>query len=459
MALEVGKSICDPIHGSIRLTKVEREIVDCGAFQRLRGISHLGLASQVFPGAAFTRFGHSLGACHIAGRILTALEARGHGVGAAEQTVRLAALLHDAGHYPFSHAMEHAVRDFFSGTLLDPGAEPVSGFRHEELSKELILGDPQLTGILKRHGQDPEAIARFITREEPSTGIANVVSSDLDADRIDYLIRMAHHAGLPYGALDLEYLLSQISRDVDGRICLTEKALRAADHLLISRVFAYQQVPYHKTVVALESMLEHVLKDLLDDKLLDCSRSVIAKRISEGSWAEFDDAYVLGQIRLARASADKGSSKWLRADAVLSRKPPKLLAEKESWGERTKTASDLAKDERIVQDQLPKWVAKFGIEADRWIVWTKNQVATKTSPVIPVGEEVEEDAILQGVLIQRAGEAKAQQLHAMRQSLMGVLGSGRWTALRVYVVLPDHERERADEIRKEVLASTKQVGW
>lgn len=118
------KAVADPVHGTIQLTPLETKIISTRAFQRLRQVKQLGLANMVFPGADYSRFSHCLGVCHVTGRILDALNTKRPGIisPAEQDRYRLAGLLHDVGHYPFSHATEDALKDHFSAKLLEPAS-------------------------------------------------------------------------------------------------------------------------------------------------------------------------------------------------------------------------------------------------------------------------------------------------------------------------------------------------
>ncbi len=254
MAIETQTWIRDPVHGAVRLTETERRIVDCRCFQRLRRIKQLGLACLAFPSADYPRFEHSLGVLQIMGRMLNVLQERlpsskqlsDHEL----QEYRLAALLHDVGHYPFSHAMEHALADAFSASLVQPESGSTSAtllpprsapLKHEQVGKIIVTKDVEISDVLSQAGFDPSNIARIFTREGPLK-FANLISSDLDADRLDYLARTAKHTGLPYGNTDIDYLVEHLCVDDNDppRICLDGKALRSAEHMLLARYFDYQ---------------------------------------------------------------------------------------------------------------------------------------------------------------------------------------------------------------------------
>jgi uncharacterized protein len=191
------------------------------------------------------------------------------------QMYRLAGLLHDLGHYPFSHAMEYAALDYYKprAFLTDAPAvaappDPVPAaamaaaparqaaapeplppvYHHEQLGRAVLEYDQDIAKVLRKHEISSDDLKAVLSREKVGA-LTSLVSSDLDCDRLDYLLRTAHCAGLPYGQVDLEYITTQTCVDSEGYLCLTKKALRAADHLLVSRYYDYTQVAFHKTVV------------------------------------------------------------------------------------------------------------------------------------------------------------------------------------------------------------------
>ena len=308
------RRIADAVHGTIELDDVEAALVDTKSFQRLRGVKHLGLADFVFPGATYSRFSHCVGASYITARLTENLERQGKADLGDTRLYRVAALLHDVGHYPFSHAMEDAIADHYTGELYassgsrsgdgSPAAailkrEEVGAriLKHEEVGARLIEGETDINEVLQRHNIAPSELAGIIGKKNLPM-LANLVSSDLDADRIDYLLRTALHTGLPYGKVDLDYLLAMVTLDNDNQLCLDSRAMRTAEHLLLARYFDYQQVAFHKTVVAFEELLKSVLKDLMARGEPDCSTAAIETRMLDAdAWLAFDDAYIWGLIR------------------------------------------------------------------------------------------------------------------------------------------------------------------
>ena len=304
------KRIADPVHGTIGLSELEVRVIGTRVFQRLRNVKQLGLAHLVFPGAGYTRFEHSIGVCHVTGLILENL--RGNRVCEIDdneiQLYRLAGLLHDVGHYPFSHAMEDAIDNYYSAGL-GAGEDPLEFHNHERVSKHVLRLNKELNGILIANQFSPERVFQIFNREQPATleqppRFVNLVSSDLDADRLDYMMRTAHHTGLPYGSVDLAYLLSQLRIDDEQRLCFTSKSLRTADHFLLSRYFDYQQVAFHKTVASLEWILKDLLAALLKDREIDGSARWVEGAIESGAWEIFDDAAVIEKIRRLAVHAE-----------------------------------------------------------------------------------------------------------------------------------------------------------
>jgi hypothetical protein len=436
MSLNFAKRISDPVHGTIHLTEIEARVIERPAFQRLRNVKQLGLASMVYPGCDYSRFSHSIGACHVAGRIVEQL-------GQPDETIqryRLAALLHDCGHYPFSHAMERAVENHLAKAMVGPGgATPESPMSHEQVGKQVVTKDPGISAALEGGGTDPVQVAAIFTREAADQPLVNLVSSDLDADRIDYLLRTAHHSGLPYGAVDIDYLLGHLALDVDGRVCVDQRAARAVDHFLLCRFFDYQQVSFHKTVVGTELVLESVIGDLLDRGLLDCSPAAVETKITGGKWAEFDDAAVINGIHAAVEGGGLGGEQLLRARAILDRKPPKLIYQREWFGPRrsAQAAVDCAKLAHKCVDQLAR---SNNLPESRFYVWdksfpiTKNPSALPLSAIVDVGDDAE-----QAVRLLDGPTRKSAPAAERLSSMMSVLADQQLYAVRIYALLGDAE--------------------
>lgn len=244
-------SLRDPVHGFVRADPLEAALVNSRPLQRLRSIHQLGLTYLVFPGAEHSRFSHVLGAMHLAGRVYDALAARGEGflprgIDCRERRlVRVAALLHDLGHAPFSHSAEELFED---------------GLDHEAMTLRL-LGLPEMGEIFARAGNGIEAadVARLLAGGEGPVErlLAQVVSGEMDVDKMDYLLRDSLYCGVRYGSYDLERLLDTLLpvEDPDSGewgIGLEEGGVHAAEALVMARYYMFTQVYFNLTGKALE---------------------------------------------------------------------------------------------------------------------------------------------------------------------------------------------------------------
>src|SRR5207302_6955090 len=181
------KRVADAVHGTIALNDLEVRVMNTQVFQRLRNVKQLGLADYVFPGASYSRLSHSLGACHATGRILDALQGNDPNITISDedyQLYRIAGLLHDVGHYPFSHAMEEALKNHykrFGKAAQEMGADATTEkpLNHENVGREIVSRDAELRDVLARGGITPEDLAKVFEHDEESR-FANIISSDLD---------------------------------------------------------------------------------------------------------------------------------------------------------------------------------------------------------------------------------------------------------------------------------------
>jgi HD superfamily phosphohydrolase len=308
--MEKSVLIRDPIHGYITLNEIEFALVNTRAFQRLRHIRQLGLTDQVFPGATHTRFSHSLGVMHLAQRMLERLfiqpPASGLSTEEKERLVRLmrlAALLHDLGHPPFSHALE----DLF---------EPGTG--HEAMARSIVL-NTELSGIIaeggKRWGIGPEEVTDLMAGS-PGPGLeflSTVLSSELDIDKMDYLLRDSLFCGVRYGSFDLERLLYTavlIRTDRGPRLGVHESGIHALEAFVLARYYMFAQVYFNVTSKVLELHLRRFFESL----------GLRWDRRVEG-FLEQDDVWVYTLLKTHGDHAD--------AQAVLFRRHYPLLYETE----------------------------------------------------------------------------------------------------------------------------------
>jgi HD superfamily phosphohydrolase len=246
----------DPVHNIIRLRTDTDEgrlmvrLVDSEEFQRLRRIKQLGLALYTYQGAEHSRFTHSIGVLHLITRVLDKL-AEKHNIKQEDRTaIRAAALLHDIGHGAFSHVMEKAL-----------------DFHHENFTVEAILSDETEAGrALREYSNElPKRVASVIEGKFQPSALAQLVSSQLDVDRMDYLLRDSLMTGAKYGLYDLEWIINALAIDEErDRIYVTARGLYAVEEYLQARYYMFRQVYFHRTLRSAEAVLRSVLKRALE---------------------------------------------------------------------------------------------------------------------------------------------------------------------------------------------------
>ena len=233
--------IRDPVHGYVKLDSLASELSETPQMQRLRWIKQLGLACLVYPGANHTRFEHSLGTYHLAGVLADHLD--------LEEEDRLkigaTALLHDVGHGPLSHATEAALAPYLRRS-------------HENAIETLRKGE--LKEVLDQHGLSPAEIQSLIS----GNGIGEVVSGEIDVDRMDYLLRDAHYTGVAYGVIDHPRLLQKM-RLHQGQLVVEAGGIQAAASLLISRLLMHPAVYYHHVCRISECMIAAGIRSMIGE--------------------------------------------------------------------------------------------------------------------------------------------------------------------------------------------------
>ncbi|MBW8839175.1 MAG: HD domain-containing protein, partial [Gemmatimonadetes bacterium] len=242
--------IRDPLWDNIRLDRSALLALDTPAMQRLRYVRQVGHAFLVYPGATHTRFEHALGAYHLTKRALASLEERGELARVDEDdcvAVRLAALLHDIGHYPFSHALEEA------------------GFPHHEALGVAKLTQGELSDALRRiGGPDLAGAVGELIRGVSDSPLQGLISGSLDLDKIDYLSRDARMCGVPYGTVDVDRLLSTLTLvwTEQGRIevGVQEKGVSALESLLFAKYQMYRNVYWHHAVRSATCMFKRSVR-------------------------------------------------------------------------------------------------------------------------------------------------------------------------------------------------------
>ena len=245
----------DSVHNIIRVNTDSDEgrlivsLIDTPEFQRLRRIRQLGLAYFAYQAAEHSRFTHSLGAFHLAARAIAKLRLTYNIPDEAQTAVRVAALVHDIGHGPFSHVIE---------SILD--------FHHEDFTIEAVLSSETEVGrLLRQYSPElAENVASIIRGDFKPLALAQLVSSQLDVDRMDYLLRDSLMTGAKYGIYDLEWIIKSIEiNEKDDHLYISAPGIYAVEDYLQARYYMYRQVYFHRTLRSAEAVLRMLLKRAL----------------------------------------------------------------------------------------------------------------------------------------------------------------------------------------------------
>jgi len=235
------KTIKDSVHDHIEVEGVARDLLDTPPVQRLRRIKQLGTASLVYPSANHTRFEHSIGVYHLACEALDHLGIEG----AAAERVRAAAILHDVGHGPFSHNLEDLT---FRRT----------GKMHDDVHG--LLERDEIGRVLREHDIEPRTVADLVAGDGR---YGQLVSGELDVDRMDYLVRDAHHTGVPYGTIDHARLVRELTFHGGDELVLDEGNVQTAESLLLARALMHPTVYGHHVARISKSMLKRATERYL----------------------------------------------------------------------------------------------------------------------------------------------------------------------------------------------------
>jgi uncharacterized protein len=262
MLLEFTGEITDPIHKYIRITDLEKKLIDTEVFQRLRKIRQLAGAHLVYPSAQHTRFEHSIGAMHLAGLAAETLLDKGYITYKEDvESLRIAALLHDIGHGPFSHLFEEVLRANESNKLT-----------HEIIGKKIIK-ESIIIDILGKYGYDGDYVCKLSFGESQKMFYDEIIAGSLSADIMDYLPRDSFFTGAEYGKVDYHRLISSLEVLSNDHLGINKSAINSLESMLISRYQMFKAVYFHKTVRAGEVMLLHSLMSA--DKQLNFSNFCI----------------------------------------------------------------------------------------------------------------------------------------------------------------------------------------
>jgi HD superfamily phosphohydrolase len=403
MSLRSVAEIRDPVHGYVRITEVERDLIDSPFIQRLRRIHQLAGSYLVYPGAVHSRFEHVIGTMYVAGQIAEYLKFD-PGINEEEiQEIRLAALLHDVGHGPFSHMYEEVLAE-------------KSSLNHEDLSQRIIR-ETSIGDILERHGFSKRKLAPLAVgnqRTKPRF-MNEIIAGGLSADIMDYLLRDSYFTGVEYGKVDVQRVVHSLIVS-GGRMVLDEAALPAFEAILLARYQMFKAVYFHRTVRAAELMLVQSMR-LADDAL------GLTELSNLDHYLELTDEVVLHSlVSLSPRSPELKEAKSL-AEGFLNRKLMKCVFER-LVQRRDRAVSQLFAEQGLRNRVVSDLAKRAGVDS------LKVFLDVPTTPSVPYTSSKE--ALTHVMVFRREGERiTTTDIPVSRLPLVGSI-AGFMNIIRVY---------------------------
>jgi len=395
--------IRDPVHGYIKVTEVERDLIDSPFVQRLRRIHQLAGSYLVFPGAVHTRFEHVIGTMHLAGEVAESLALGSDLATDQVQEIRIAALLHDIGHGPFSHMYEEVLSE-------------KSGTTHEDISQRIVR-ETSVADILQKHGFSSKQMSTLAVGKQSSGPrfMNEIIAGGLSADIMDYLLRDSYFTGVEYGKVDIQRIVDSL-RTAEGHLVLDDAALHAFEALLLARYQMFKAVYFHRTVRAAELMLVHSMK-LADDAL------GLTDLADLDRYLELTDEVVLHQLASLNQSSMELKEARKLAVGFLNRRLVKCVFER--LVQRRDRVVEQLFDKGRLRDQVVSDLAERA-DVDRIHVF----LDVPTTPSVPYTSSRE---ALTRIRVFR-GEGKKSLVAAIPISELPLVGSiaGFMDVIRVY---------------------------
>lgn len=414
------KLIYDPLYGFIQLTSLEWDIIHTPFYQRLRWIKQLGFSSYTFYGAEHSRFGHSLGVMFNAHSILKSIE---FAVPEEElfddlidsdekkyhQSIRLAALLHDLGTFPFSHTTEMAYIRY--GETTNQKGSKGHPDDHEHLGSFIIKNtdyEGGITHLIKHYGLDPQRISNLVKGIDHSILANQILHSEIDCDRMDYLLRDAHYTGLQYGNYDRDYLLHHFKTvEVGGHniLVIGHSALHCVEDFLMARFAWYSQVVRSARGAKFDAIAEEVTFYLLEKNLIR-SYSDLLEDISNSPdiFYTFNDQYFMNLIHdlYMKGTFDKNLRIKDMVYSLLYAISPKTIRADE-FKQRILKQNDDQQNEKILKktkdkiEQIKEVLRKNGSEKD----WLLADIPNKNIVFVKSMKKVLEGRAAPNILLER----------------------------------------------------------
>lgn len=433
------KLIVDSIHGDICLEDAECQVIDTASFQRLRSLKQLGMGQVTYPGATHTRFAHSIGVLGIMARVTAVARASLKLTDAQVAEIRLAGLLHDVGHYPYSHLMEVIDNVILTEDFVVSGQKTLDASRdkyknHEELGELIVTSQEDMLDALGGVERAKRIADLFRRNETADLQLSKLIHSSLDMDRLDYLMRDAKAAGVPYGMIDLNYLINSLRVSSTGMIGVKKKAITALEHFALARFFMHKAVYYHKTTFGMEEACRQLLRRCKNLRLHDVpgSSEEIKSIVTTDQLGTFTDGFV-DQI-VQRATIDKDECISALAQSIQNRRTPKLVKEVVDLNAN-------AADGRVFKTECRHRLAALAKELDlhvgRFLFASPKPLALeKRGGSLDVTAardlESEERDELMKVFVEDDDEPRS--LVDVPETLLHNFGNQRWHTHRLYIV-------------------------
>ncbi|MBI3582621.1 MAG: HD domain-containing protein [Nitrospinae bacterium] len=428
--------IRDVIHGLILRTPLEVKIINTPIFQRLRKISQLAMANLVYPGAHHTRFEHSLGTMHIAGEIAERLKEKKYLSGKDIEIIRLAALLHDIGHGPFSHVSEYLLECYYDKAKIDIGnnREKI----HELVTFDIIKNNEELGELIS---DKREKILDILQKKKPKNFKSDIVSGPLDADKLDYLLRDNYHTGVKYGLYDLEKIIESmrvISEGDETYLGIDEEGIYALEQLIIAKYHMSAQIYFHKIRGITDSMIVRGIKLAIKNglKAVESIYSYDGSKKFIDQYCRYYDSNLIGLIIM---KGDKYSQEIFRR--LSDRRLFKLLhsrrlSEIEGAKLKDKYANLKEDDKKELEAKISEKLKKPKEHVIINIVDIKNPIGK------PQGLSIDDETILV-----KLKDKPAERIRDISWSIFNFKGPYQNIELHVYA--PYNELNKLDEKSKE----------
>ena len=477
------KYINDPVYGGIPVTKLELEIIETPIFQRLIGLRQLAKVNYVFPGAEHSRFVHSLGVLYIMSLMTDHLLKRKDIDEMDAIKMRVAALVHDIGHYPLSHLGEAVYgyckdNQIATNLLQDPPTESQNSFllyqiacshsksaHHEQLGKFIITNNNILKGIFSKYNIDPEEIGNIFTGEIGSRNMvySQLLHSSLDADRLDYLLRDSYQTGVKYGLVDLQYLIRLLMvvdiESSDGiadhspnnkvLVC-NKKGQHVIEHFLMSRYFHYSQVVFHKTNVAFEGMIKGLYVKLLQKKkFMYNSLDEIHDNVNSDKFMNFNDSALDTAFYNYYNETDCDEDFKRLYEMYRDRIRPKVVFEIKDLYEDNPSADFAALRWHLKKD--PNKISEI-IGSEKWGYQIIPITIEKIHGHYPISEAIQnhEEELRESIKVFNPDTTTISYLAEDKLSIISRLANYKSEFIRIYVLEERNSSYNYDEIRRKI---------